>query len=284
MTRIVYLNGEYLPETEAKISIFDRGFLFADGIYEVSSVLDGKLVDNDAHLARLERSLREIRMPMPAPPSAILTIQRELIRLNRVREGLVYLQATRGAADRDFTFPAGATQTLALFTQEKAITDSPSARTGIRLASTPDIRWARRDVKSVALLAQVLAKQAAADASCQEALMHENGVVTECGSSTPFIVTAEGTIVTRPNSTRILPGVTRAAVERLIGEQGLTFEERAFTLDEAYAAAECFITSASAFVTPAVEIDGRRIGGGQPGPVARRLRELYLDEARRTAS
>ncbi len=281
MSRIVYVNGVFVPEHDAKISVFDRGFIFADGIYEVSAVMAGKLLDNAAHLKRLERSLKEIGMKMPMPAEEIVKIQKELIERNGVVEGSVYLQVTRGAADRDFTFPAADTkQTLVLFTQARDITNSPSARAGIRLATVPDIRWARRDIKSVALLAQVLAKQAAAEKGCQEAMMHEpDGTVTEGGSSSIFLVTPNGELVTRPLSNDILPGITRASLKILCDERKIPFIERAFTVNEALAAPEVFITSASGFVTPVVAIDEKMIGGGQPGPVARRLREIYLDEA-----
>ncbi len=284
MSRIVYVNGAFVPEVEARISVFDRGFIFADGIYEVSAVLDGGLVDNDAHLARLERSLGAIQLAMPCPKEVIVALQKELIRRNRLVEGSIYLQVTRGPADREFAFPPDAKPSLVMFTQARDILDDPKAVSGIKLLSVPDIRWARRDIKSVALLAQVLAKQAAAAAGCQEAIMHEEGVVTEGGSSTVFIVTEGGGIVTRPNSHAILPGITRQTVLRLARERSLTIEERLFTLDEVFAAQECFVTSATSFVKPVIEVDGRRIGGGQPGPVVRRLRDLYVEAARADAA
>src|ERR1700730_6067448 len=263
LSRIVYVNGAFVPEEDAKISVFDRGFIFADGIYEVSAVLDGGLVDNDAHLARLERSLRAIDLAMPCPKDEIVAAQKELIAKNRLVEGSIYLQVTRGAADREFAFPPDAKPSLVMFTQAREIVDDPKAVSGIKLLSVPDIRWARRDIKSVALLAQVLAKQAAAAAGCQEAIMHEDGVVTEGGSSTVFIVTGDGQIVTRANSQAILPGITRQTLIRLAREKELAIEERSFTLDEVFTARECFVTSATAFVNAVVEVDGRRIGGGQ---------------------
>jgi D-alanine transaminase len=284
LSRIVYVNGAFLPEAEARISIFDRGFIFADGIYEVSAVIDAGLVDNDAHLARLERSLREIDLAMPTSRDEIVRLQRELIRRNDLTEGSVYLQVTRGIADREFPFPKDTKPSLVMFTQTRVMVDDPAATTGIRLKSIPDIRWARRDIKSVALLAQVLAKQAAAAAGCQEAIMHEDGVVTEGGSSSVFIVNEDGQIVTRPNSHAILPGITRQSVLRLAREENLSIEERSFTLDEVFAAQECFVTSATSLVKPVVEVDGRRIGGGQPGPMARRLREIYIEAARAQAA
>jgi len=280
MSRTVYVNGEYLPEEQAKISVFDRGFLFADGIYEVSSVLDGKLVDNAAHLARMHRSLRELEMQSPASDEQILAIQQALIARNDLDEGVVYLQVTRGAADRDFAYPADAQPSLVMFTQARAIVESPAAQRGIIVISLPDIRWQRRDIKTVGLLAASMAKQAALNAGADDAWMVENDLVTEGSSNNAYIVTADGVLVTRHLGNEILHGITRAAVLRLSHEADLPVEERAFSLDEAYAASEAFITSASTFVMPVVKIDERIIGSGEPGPVARKLRELYIAAAR----
>jgi D-alanine transaminase len=276
MGRVAYVNGEFVPLYQAKISILDRGFLFADGIYEVSAVLNGKLVDNKSHLARLERSVGEIALPLPETLERIEEIQKELVARNALNEGVVYLQVTRGAADREFTFPKEAKPTLVMFTQDKQLVDAPSARTGIAVKTLPDIRWARRDIKSVALLAQVLAKQAAAEAGCQEAWMVEDGMITEGGSSSVFIVTGDNVIVTRPNSSAILPGCTRRALMALAEERQIRVEERAFSVDEAVAAKEAFITSASSFVLPVVTIDGVKVADGQPGALTKRLREVYL--------
>jgi D-alanine transaminase len=248
LSRIAYVNGEFLPLDEARISILDRGFLFADGIYEVSAVLDGKLVDNEAHLVRLARSVREIALLLPETLERIEEIQRELIARNDLVQGVVYLQVTRGAADRDFAFPKGVKPSLVMFTQVKNIVDSPAVRNGIAVKTLPDIRWARRDIKSVALLAQVLAKQAAAEAGCQEAWMVEDGLITEGGSSTVFIVTRDDVIVTRPNSNAILPGCTGKALIALAEERQIRIEERAFSVEEVRAANESFITSASSFL------------------------------------
>ncbi|HYF54405.1 MAG TPA: D-amino-acid transaminase [Salinarimonas sp.] len=280
MTRIVYVNGDFVPFEEARIPIMDRGFLFADGIYEVSAVVDGRLVDNEGHLARLDRSLAEIRIPNPHATEEWVRLQTELVARNGVTEGLVYMQVTRGVAERDFAFPKEARPTVVMFTQAKTILASPLAETGVAVVSVPDLRWTRRDIKSVALLAQVLAKQAAADAGVFEAWMVEDGAVTEGSSSTAFIVTRDGTIVTRPLSNAILPGITRRAVMRLAEEVQLRVEERAFTIEEAHDAAEAFLTSASSFVMPVVAIDGRPVGDGRPGPLARRLRALYVEMAR----
>ncbi|MGO4572384.1 D-amino-acid transaminase [Microvirga sp. 2TAF3] len=283
MTRTAYVNGDFLPLDEARISILDRGFLFADGIYEVSAVLDGKLIDNESHLMRLERSVGEIALAMPETRERIEEIQKELIVRNGLVEGVVYIQVTRGAADRDFVFPKGVKPSLVMFTQEKNIVASPAAQRGIAVKTLADIRWARRDIKSVALLAQVLAKQAAAEAGCQEAWMIEDGKITEGGSSTVFIVTKDDVVVTRPNSNAILPGCTRKALMALAEERQIRVEERAFSLDEALAAKEAFITSASAFLQPVVTIDGVAVADGKPGPLATRLREIYIDFARATA-
>ena len=284
MDQIAYVNGSFVPLAEAKVSVLDRGFLFADGIYEVSAVLDGKLVDNASHLARLERSVGEIALALPETLDRIREIQKELIARNQVENGLVYLQVTRGAdAGRDFAFPKGVKPTLILFTSVKDIVNAPSAKSGIAVITVPDIRWARRDIKSVALLAQVLAKQAAAEAGAGEAWMIEDGKVTEGGSSSAFILTKDDVLVTRQNSSAILPGCTRKAVVALAEERQLRVEERPFTVEEALLAKEAFITSASSFVQAVVTIDGKTVADGKPGPMANRLREIYIDFARKTS-
>ncbi|BAM92310.1 putative D-alanine aminotransferase [Bradyrhizobium oligotrophicum S58] len=285
MDPIAYVNGAFVPLSEAKVSVLDRGFLFADGIYEVAAVLDGKLVDSAPHLARLERSVGEIGLALPESLARIEELQKELVARNHLDQGMVYLQVTRGAdTSRDFPFPKGDVKpTLVMFVTAKNIVDAPSAKSGIAVITVPDIRWERRDIKSVALLAQVLAKQAAAAAGAAEAWMVEDGHVTEGGSSSAFILTKDDVIVTRPNSNAILPGCTRKAVVKLAEERQLKVEERLFTVDEALAAKEAFITSASSFVQPVVSIDGKTIGDGKPGPVATRLREIYVDFARTTA-
>jgi D-alanine transaminase len=284
LDQIAYVNGSFVPLADAKVSVLDRGFLFADGIYEVSAVLDGRLVDNDAHLARLQRSVGEIALPLPETLTRIEEIQHELIARNNLVEGLVYIQVTRGAAPRDFVFPKDVKPTLVMFATAKNIVDAPAAKTGIAVKTVPDIRWERRDIKSVALLAQVLAKQAAAEAGCQEAWMVEDGKITEGGSSSAFILTHDDVLVTRPNSHAILPGCTRKAVIALAEERQLRVEERSFSVDEALAAKEAFITSASSFVQGVVTIDGHSVANGKPGPMSIRLREIYVAFARGSSS
>ncbi len=280
MPRIAYVNGHFLPLEKATISIQDRGFMFADGIYEVTAVMDGKLVDFENHMARLWRCLGEIGLASPVTREEMLHLHRELIRLNEMEIGTVYLQITRGVADRDFLFPKDTTPTLAMFTQARLFLNSPAVQNGIKVMSLPDMRWKRCDIKSIALLAQVLAKQAANVAGCQEAWMLDGEEITEGGSSTAFIITKAGTLITRPISRAILPGVTRKAVLDLLGAEHLQFEERAFTLSEAYEAAEAFMTSATSFVTSIVEIDGRKIGAGVPGNYAAALRKHYINAVR----
>ncbi|HVX78825.1 MAG TPA: D-amino-acid transaminase [Bradyrhizobium sp.] len=285
MDQIAYVNGSFVSLAEARVSVLDRGFLFADGIYEVAAVLDGKLIDNASHLARLQRSVGEIALALPETIERIQHIQRELIARNKLDSGLVYLQVTRGAAaGRDFAFPKNVRPTLIMFTSAKDIINAPSAKTGVRVITVPDIRWARRDIKSVALLAQVLAKQAAADAGASEAWMIEDGMVTEGGSSSAFILTQDDVLVTRQNSNAILPGCTRKAVVALAQERQLRVEERPFSVEEALAAKEAFITSASLFVQAVVNIDGNAIADGKPGPMTQRLREIYVEFARATAA
>ena len=284
--RTVYVNGEYLPETEAKVSIFDRGFLMADGVYEVTSVLGGKLVDFDGHAVRLERSLKELDMATPISKGDLLEVHRELVRRNEIEEGMVYLQITRGAPDdRDFVFPDPDTtpQTIVLFTQNKpGLAASPRAQKGMKVISIEDIRWGRRDIKTVQLLAPSMGKMAAKAAGAADAWMVEDGMVTEGTSNNAYIV-KDGKIITRQLSNDILHGITRAAVLRFAEEAQMEVEERSFTIDEAKEADEAFITSASAFVMPVVEIDGTALGDGTPGHVAPRPREIYLDESRKAA-
>ncbi len=277
---LVYVNGEYLPAQDAKISIFDRGFLLADGVYEVTAVLHGQLIDYAPHIARLKRSLKELGMDMPCSEDELQAIHRHLIEKNGIDEGLIYLQVTRGSENgRNFPFPQDAKPSLVLFAQSVELSEDPKADTGVALASVPDIRWERRDIKSVALLAQVLAKQEAKSRGAFEAVMTQDGYVTEGGSSSLGFVKPDGGIVLRPLSNAILPSITRQAITKLAEQTGVPIEERLFTLDEMMNAAEVFMASATALVMPVVMIDDQRIGGGQPGPVVRKLRALYFEMA-----
>lgn len=283
MSRTVYVNGEYVPEEAAKVSIFDRAFLMADAVYEVTSVLGGKLCDYEGHRARLHRSLAELELPMPVTDEELLGIHRELVRLNDLDEGVVYLQIGRGEAERDFAWPAAPKPSIVLFTQKKALEEAESARKGIRVVTQPDLRWGRRDIKTVQLLYPSFAKMQAKKRGADDAWMvADDGFVTEGTSNNAYIV-KDGVIVTRHLGTEILHGITRAAVLDLAREAQMKVEERPFTVAEAQAADEAFVTAASTFVCPVVEIDGATIGEGVPGPVARRLREIYVETARRHA-
>lgn len=279
MSRTAYVNGEFLPLENAKISVLDRAFLFGDGVYEVTAVLDRRLLDLAGHLARLRRSLQEMSIEFSMSDDDLANIHLEIGRRNNLDEGLIYLQITRGSADRDFPFPADTSPNIVLFTQEKIFGDSPYARTGASVVTTPDIRWQRRDIKSTALLAQVFAKQVASDAGCLEAWMVEDGFITEGSSSSAFIVTADRAIIARPLNNKILAGITRQAVLRLANEENLTVEDRKFSVEEVLDASEAFLTSASSLVMPVVKIDDKTIGSGKPGPLSVRLRELYLEMA-----
>jgi D-alanine transaminase len=284
--RTVYVNGEYMPENEATISIFDRGFLMADGVYEVTSVLDGKLIDFDGHAVRLERSLSELDMRNPISKEDLLEVHRELVGTNEINEGLIYLQITRGSdGDRDFAFPDPETTvpTIVLFTQNKpGMADSPAAKKGAKVISIEDIRWGRRDIKTIQLLYPSMGKMMAKKAGCDDAWLVEDGMVTEGTSNNAYIVKGNK-IITRQLSTDILHGITRSAVLRFAREAQMEVEERSFTIEEAQKADEAFTTSASAFVMPVVEIDGVELGEGTPGKVALRLREIYLEEMRKAA-
>ncbi len=285
MSRIVYLNGEYLPEDEAKISIFDRGFVFADAVYEVTSVVDGKLLDFGGHVARLERSLAELGIRHPLSSDALLAIHRELVARNNLNEGVVYLQISRGnPGDRDFAFPSDDVEpTVVLFTQSvPTLVNAPKAKTGIKVISIPDIRWGRRDIKTVQLLYPSMGKMMAKKAGADDGWFVQDGYVTEGTANNAYIVKGRK-IITRALSNDILHGITRASLLRYAKEAQMEVIERNFTIEEAQGADEAFITGASAFVMPVVEIDGATIGTGAPGQIAARLREIYLDEARKSA-
>lgn len=282
MPRIVYVDGNYCEASEAKVSIFDRGLTFADAVYEVVAVMDGRLIDFSGHMSRLRRSLRELDIPEPLSESDILAIHRELVVRNDLEEGLIYMQISRGVAERDFVVSVELTPTVIMFTQVKPLVESKAGTEGVKLKSVPDIRWARRDIKTVGLLPQVLAKKIAIGEGAYEALMIEDGYVTEGGSSSVFIIKGD-VIVTRPLSNDILPGITRASLLALAAEQDFKIDERRFTLEEAYAADEAFITAASTYVCPVVRIDDRPVGSGKVGPVVSRLRQIYIQNARATA-
>ena len=285
MSRTVYLNGEYLPEEEAKISVFDRGFVMGDAVYEVTSVLGGQILEFEGHMARLQRSMDALEMTGNLSRDAWLEIHRELVARNNIDEGLIYLQVSRGnAGDRDFHYPpAGTPPTIVLYTQAKpGLADDPKAQKGIKVISLPDLRWHRRDIKTVQLLYPSMAKMAAEKAGKDDAWFVEDGLVTEGSSNNTYIVKG-GKIITRQLSHDILHGITRASLLKYAAESQMEIEERPYTIEEAQQADEAFYTSASAFVMPVVEVDGVAVGSGKPGPVALRLREIYLEESRKSA-
>lgn len=283
MSRVAYVNGRFVRHAEAGVSIEDRGFQFADGVYEVWSVLGGRLADHAGHAERLARSLAELRIPAPMSPAALDLVLRETVRRNRVRDGMVYLQVTRGAARRDHAFPAPGTPPTVVITA-RAIdfaAEAAKAEKGVKVVTRPDIRWGRCDIKTVGLLPNALAKQAAREAGAYEAwLVDADGYVTEGASTNAWIVDAGGRLRTRDTGANILRGVTRKRLIELAAELQMPVIEEPFTVAEAKAAREAFLTAASAFVTPIVAIDGDRVGSGVPGPVVRRLRDLYLERAR----
>jgi D-alanine transaminase len=280
MTRIVYLNGEYMPDHEAKISIFDRAVNFGDAIYDVAGVLEGKLIDFEHHMQRYFSSLQKMAIESPLTQAEILQAFRRLVELNQIEEGVVYMQVTRGVAERDFVWPEGIKPNVFMFTQIKTQGEYDDARHGVKLASGADIRWARRDIKSVNLLGQVLAKKAAYDAGAYEALMIDgDGYVTECGSTSFFII-SDNEILTRTLSNDILPGVTRRAIIALCESKGFKLSQTRFTLEQALDAEEAFISCASSYILPVVQIDEREMSAGKPGPVTLQLRDIYLEYVR----
>ena len=278
MSRIAYVNGRYLPFRDAKVHVEDRGYQFADGVYEVCEVRGGRLIDERRHIARLQRSLGELRIPMPMSVKALGVVLREVVAKNRLRYGLVYLQITRGVARRDHAFPSPAVAPSMVVTARtlNIKRNEALAATGIAVISVPDNRWGRVDIKTVGLLPNVLARQAAIEQGARDAwFVDKDGVVMEASSANAWIVTAEGTLVTRHVDHAILRGITRTVVFDAVKGQGLSIEERAFTLQEAFAAREAFITSATQLVLPVVKIDDRTIGNGKPGPVASALRREF---------
>jgi D-alanine transaminase len=282
VSRIAYVNGRYLPHRAATVHIEDRGYQFSDGVYEVCEVRDGRLIDERRHMQRLKRSLAELRIAEPMTPAALAVVLRETVARNRVRDGIVYVQITRGVARRDHAFPPAGTPPSVVVTA-RPIDRSRGEReaaTGVSVITVPETRWARVDIKSVSLLPNVLAKQAAREQGAREAWFVDGaGYVTEGSSSNAWIVTAEGRVMTRAADQSILRGVSRMVVLDVLKAQGLMFEERAFTVEEAYAAREAFVTAASQIVLPVVRINSRQVGNGTPGPVATALRRHFHDLA-----
>lgn len=283
--RTVYLNGSYLPETEATVSIFDRGMLFSDSVYEVVSVIDGKLVDFAGHVKRLARSLGELQIEGAPAENAWLEICRELVLRNDVDQGMVYWQVTRGSpADRDFAFPSvGTAPTVVAFTQSRQLVDTPAARNGISIVTLPDLRWGRADIKTTQLLYASLMKNEALAKGADDAWLVRDGFVTEGTAQNAHIVTKDNVLVTHPLTNEILHGITRAAVLPLVEQRQIRIEERNFSVEEALQASEAFTSSASGFVMPVVRINGTVIGDGVPGPITRALRAAYIQWARDTA-
>lgn len=282
MGRVAYVNGRFVPHADACVHIEDRGYQLADGVYEVWAVFGGKLADAEGHFARLERSLGELRIPVPMSRKALELVLRETVRRNRVKNGLVYLQVSRGVAPRDHAFPTRPVRPAMVITAkpvDMAASESKAAK-GIGVVSTPETRWARCDIKTIALLPNVLAKQAARESGAAEAwFVDELGLVTEGASSNAWIVDREGVLRTRDLNANILRGITRRSLLDIIAREGLPVAERPFSLEEAKQAREAFITGAGSLVTPVVSIDGIPIGDGKPGPVARRLRASYVSDA-----
>jgi D-amino acid aminotransferase len=278
MSRIVYLNGQWLPETEARISVFDRGFVFADAIYEVTAVTGGKLIDYAGHSGRLKRSLAALGIQAPVSDDDMLGLHREILLRNGMTDGLIYLQVSRGAEDRDFLFSDDLTPTFVMFTQSRPVLANPKWQTGISVITMPEGRWVQRQIKTVQLLYSSLAKMEARKQGADDAFFVEDGVITEASSSNAHIVTKAGTLVTRDLSNALLHGITRGSVLDLARHAGIAVEERGFTPAEAKDAAEVFITSATNFVMPVVRIDGQPVGAGTPGPVSETLRHHYIED------
>lgn len=278
MTRTVYLNGEWIAETEAKVSIFDRGFLFADAIYEVTAVIDGKLIDFPGHAARLRRSLDALGIAMPVEETELLALHKEIAQRNGITEGLIYLQISRGVQDRDFLFPEAMEPTFVMFTQAKRVLDNPKWKTGLSLKTVPEGRWSERQIKTVQLLYSSLHKTEANRNGFDDVLFVENGLITEASSANFHIITAAGELITRDLSNALLHGITRGSIVDLARQAGITAHERAFTVEEVTSASEAFLTSATSFVTPVVRLDGETIGNGKVGPVSERLLDIYIQD------
>lgn len=277
MSRVAYVNGRYVPHHDARVHVEDRGYQFADGVYEVVAVVDGRFVDLEPHLARLERSLAELKIAMPMSRRALKMVMTEVVRRNGVDNGIIYLQLTRGVAPRDHPFPANSRTQIVMTSRRAKPQPASFGEDGVKAITLPDIRWRRCDIKSVSLLPNVLAKQAAREVGAYEAWMVDaDGMVTEGSSTNAWIVTRDGKLVTRNVSEAILNGITRLTVLRLAAEEGLEFVERAFSLAEAKTAREAFITSTSALVLPVTQIDDQVIGNGKPGSLTTKLRQAYF--------
>lgn len=286
MTRIAYVNGRFSPKSEAFVHIEDRGYQFADAVYEVWALFGGKLADPVGHFTRLERSLSELRIPMPMSRAALTVVLKETVRRNRIREGLVYLQVSRGVATRDHAFPPEGTPPAIVITVSRVDREASEARArkGVSVVTTPENRWGRCDIKTVGLLPNALAKQKAREVGAVEAwFLDDLGLVTEGASSNAWIVDADGVLRTRDTNANILRGVTRMSLLDLAQKAGLKVEQRPFTPEEALSAKEAFITGAGTLVLPVIAVDGRPVGSGAPGPVAARLRALYIEHAKATA-
>lgn len=283
MGRIAYVNGRFVPHSQAVVHIEDRGYQLADAVYEVWSLFDGRLADAEGHFARLERSLAELRIAMPMSRRALTLVLREAVRRNRVKDGLLYLQVSRGVAPRDHAFPGAEVRPAIVITVkavDRAAAEAKAAK-GVTVVTTPESRWARCDIKTVGLLPNALAKQKAKEAGAAEAwFVDELGFVTEGASSNAWIVDADGRLRTRDTNANILRGITRHTLLQVIAGEGLEVDERPFTPAEAAAAQEAFITGAGALVLPVVAVDGRKVGDGTPGPLATKLRRLYIERAR----
>jgi D-alanine transaminase len=276
MSRIAYVNGRYLLHGRAQVHVEDRGYQFADGVYEVVALIGGRMVDEDPHLDRLERSLGQLRIAMPVTRAALKLILREVVRRNRISTGLVYMQITRGVARRDHAFPKNVAPSLVVTAKRIQLASGQAVDAGVRVITIPDIRWQRCDIKSVGLLPNVLGKQRAREEGAYEAWqVAEDGTVTEGTSTNAWIVTKEGELLTRPTSSAILNGITRRTILKLAHEEGLKVRERAFSVAEAKAAREAFISSATSFVTPVTQIDEQVIGNGRAGSLSLRLRRAY---------
>ena len=286
MGRIAYVNGRFVPHGQAVVHIEDRGYQLADAVYEVWALFGGRLADAQGHFARLERSLGELRIAMPMSRAALTLVLKETVRRNRVVEGLIYLQVSRGVARRDHAFPATPVRPAVVMTVSAVdrVASEARAAKGVGVVTTPENRWGRCDIKTVGLLANALAKQKAREAGAAEAwFVDDLGLVTEGASSNAWIVDGEGRLRTRDTNANILRGVTRTSLIEVIRREGLDLDERPFTPAEATAAREAFITGAGTLVLPVVAVDGKPVGDGRPGPVATKLRRLYIEQARATA-